>query len=96
MLNEKQVSEAENGALMLWLSTEKKLVNRIDSGVEYFKSKYGLTPNVCIVHPDDAQLSPTETVEMAKDLLIATAPWCLRQHCLIGVVSSNDCVWGVR
>lgn len=91
----KAVSELENGALMMWLVQHKDLMDGIEDGVEYFKSKYGLTPNVCIIHPDDADINETAEIEVIKDLMVATAPWCLKGHCLIGIISSKDSVWGV-
>ena len=82
-------------SLMMWLNDKKKLRDNIDDGIEYFESKYGLKPNVCIIHPDDAEINKTSEVEVIKDLLVATTPWCLKGHCLIGIISSTDSVWGV-
>ena len=92
---DKGIDAVRNGALMLWLSEKKDLLDRIDDGVEYFKSKYGLSPNVCIINPADAQISDEETLEASGDLFVSTAKWCLKGHCLIGIISSTDSVWGV-
>lgn len=92
---ERQIGEVEKEALMMWVSKQKKLMDRIDEGVKYFESKYGLSPNVCIVNPDDAQIGIGETLESSGDLFIATAKWCLKGHCLIGIITSKDSVWGV-
>lgn len=94
--HEKAVDSLVNDeALMMWLVNRKEVQESVSAGVRHFESKYGLDPNIVILHPDDAKIQEGETFEVYNDLMVATAPWCLIGHALIGIISSADSVWGV-
>ena len=103
MITDKQVDDhangalddLNNGALMLWLMKHEDLQESVEAGREYFESKYGLRPNVCIINPADAVVTPDDTMYAIGDMLVATASWCLKGHALIGLASSADSGWGV-
>ena len=45
---------------MLWFDNDPKtsLATKIERAVEYYRRKYGRDPNLCLVHPSMAPLSP--------------------------------------
>ncbi len=94
---EEAVHSLEDGeALMMWLVNKKTFQVSLERGVEYFESKYGLRPNVVIAHPADVVLADGTVLDAIGNLMVATAPWCLAGHALIGIISSKDSVWGVQ
>lgn len=49
---------------MLWFDNDKiPLVAKVERAAEYYQRKYGLTPDLCLVHPSMLQETPTEVVE---------------------------------
>jgi len=52
---------------MLWFDNDQKtsLANKIDRAAQYYKKKYGQSPEICFVHP-----KMIETASDSKDLSV--------------------------
>jgi hypothetical protein len=48
---------------MLWFDNDPKtdIAMKINRAVDYYRNKYGQTPNLCIVHPSMVKASPIKT-----------------------------------
>jgi hypothetical protein len=48
---------------MLWFDNDPKtdIAVKIDRAIEYYRRKYGQTPNLCFVHPSMVKTNPVKT-----------------------------------
>jgi len=48
---------------MLWFDNDPKtdIMSKINRAVDYYRIKYGQTPNLCFVHPSMVKTSPIKT-----------------------------------
>jgi hypothetical protein len=48
---------------MLWFDNDPKtdVISKINRAVDYYRVKYGQTPNLCFVHPSMVKTSPIKT-----------------------------------
>jgi len=48
---------------MLWFDNDPKtdIMAKINRAVDYYRIKYGQTPNLCFVHPSMVKTSPIKT-----------------------------------
>jgi mevalonate pyrophosphate decarboxylase len=48
---------------MLWFDNDPKtdITMKINRAVDYYRHKYGQTPNLCFVHPSMVKTSPLKT-----------------------------------
>jgi len=69
---------------MLWFDGDvtRDVPERIHRAAEYYRTKYGRQPNVCILHPVSAGEGMPGEVEGLKVLTSATV---LRDHFWLGV-----------
>ena len=71
---------------MLWFDdTQTTLDTKIQKAAEYYKKKYGRTPDLCLVHPSMMQDS---VVESEKSTVRAYRP-VLPGHIWVGVEDKN-------
>jgi hypothetical protein len=69
---------------MLWFDGdhEKELEQRIGQAARYYRTKYGRTPNMCLIHPKTMRES---TLSEAGGLQIQTSSAVLPDHFWLGV-----------
>jgi hypothetical protein len=72
---------------MLWFDNDPKtaLVAKIKNAAEYYRNKYGLTPNLCLVHPSMLDKTPPDGGKMTIRPLRAVLPG----HLWIGMADKN-------
>lgn len=68
---------------MLWFDNDSKadLATKINRATDYYKQKYGATPNLCFVHPS---MAPTG-VAQAAGLELRTTPSVRPNHFWVGM-----------
>lgn len=68
---------------MLWFDDDPKtkLAEKIKLASDYYKSKYGQTPNQCYIHPE-MSVEDGAATELIK---VTASPTILRHHLWIGV-----------
>lgn len=75
---------------MLWFDNSSKttLEQKIAKAVEYYKKKYGRSPELCLVHPSMVANDDLTSV----DHLITVRPWrpVLPGHMWIGIEDSTN------
>lgn len=69
---------------MLWFDGdhEKELELRIGQAAQYYRTKYGRTPNLCLIHPETMQ---ERTLTETGGLQIETSSAVLPDHFWLGV-----------
>jgi len=67
---------------MLWLDDDKKrpFTEKVQRAAQYYREKYGLTPNICLVNPN--QLAEEQCV---GGIAVKPARNVLMHHFFIGV-----------
>lgn len=70
---------------MMWFDRDhgRPLSERMGRAVDYYRSKYGLSPNRLFLHP---QTAGEEGVGPLGDVEVCTSPTVLPDHFWIGVV----------
>jgi hypothetical protein len=68
---------------MLWFDNDTKadLPAKIQRAADYYKSKYGRSPNLCFVHPSMAP----ETMNQAAGLELRTSRSVMPNHLWMGI-----------
>jgi hypothetical protein len=71
---------------MLWFDNDNKtdLAGKIRRAAEYYQNKYGLTPNLCFVHPS---MLPTPPQDVGME--IRPTKSVLPNHFWLGVNAAN-------
>jgi hypothetical protein len=69
---------------MLWLDSEssKDLGVRIGRAVDHYRSKYGVSPTACYVHPS---MLSGDVRGLPEDVRLMTSESILRHHIWVGV-----------
>lgn len=77
---------------MLWFDNDKKttLTSKIDEAANYYRKKYGQSPDICFVHP---QMIAEKEAIPAK-IEIKPSPMVLLHHFWIGTKQEKDTVSG--
>ncbi len=72
---------------MLWFDNDPKtaLITKIKNAAEYYRNKYGPTPNLCLVHPSMLSDSVPENGTMTIRPLRSVLPG----HLWIGMADKN-------
>lgn len=72
---------------MLWFNNDPKssLMDKIRGATEYYRQKYGATPNLCYVHP--SQVGSWERIDGVD---IRPSRSVLPNHFWVGVSSDTD------
>jgi hypothetical protein len=67
---------------MLWFDNDPKstLLTKIEHAVDYYQQKYGVTPNICYLHPSMMNTDPVKS----KSIDIRTNQMVLPNHLWIG------------
>jgi mevalonate pyrophosphate decarboxylase len=68
---------------MLWFDNDPKadIQIKINRAVDYYRNKYGQTPNLCFVHPSMVKASPIKTASIE----IRSSRSVLPNHFWLGV-----------
>ena len=68
---------------MLWFDNDPKttLNNKIERAADYYRQKYGKTPNLCLVHPSMI----AETQETSQKITVRSYRPVLPGHLWIGI-----------
>ena len=75
----------DRAALLLWCSSQDKTPDQVAEAIYCYESKFGLRPNVCILHPA-AVLDGEDEIH---GLQVSTAPWVLATHVYVGLLNNN-------
>jgi len=72
---------------MLWFDNDIKadLSTKVQRAADYYRTKYGRTPNVCFVHPS---MLPTP-VNQAAGVELRTSRSVLPNHLWLGISATN-------
>ncbi|MCS7010089.1 MAG: hypothetical protein N2049_10770 [Anaerolineales bacterium] len=76
---------------MLWFDNEKiPLTVKVERAAEYYRRKYGLTPDLCLVHPSMLQGTQAEVIQSRLGQ-VTVRPYrsILPGHLWIGVEEQN-------
>jgi hypothetical protein len=75
--------EVEMNFGMMWFDNDPKteLAAKINRAAEYYRSKYGRTPNLCMVHPK----AMTENMPIAGNITVRPQQIILPGHLWIGL-----------
>ncbi len=73
---------------MLWFddTPQRPLDQKIGLAIQYYRDKYGTSPNICYVHPS----ALGKDVPAESRLQIVAAEFILPHHLWIGVVDPED------
>jgi hypothetical protein len=68
---------------MLWFDNDPKtdITVKIDRAVDYYRHKYGQTPNLCFVHPSMLKTSPVK----AGNIEVRSSRSVLPNHFWLGL-----------
>lgn len=80
---------------MLWFDNSKSLLSiKIQKAVDYYRKKYGRTPDLCLIHPsmlDESERNKgsIELGENEKKITVRTYRPVLPGHIWIGIEDKN-------
>jgi hypothetical protein len=72
---------------MLWYDDDRQrtLEDKVRRAADYYRHKYGQSPNLCLINPQSANGGP----EAVNSIELQTAPNILPHHFWIGVATQN-------
>jgi hypothetical protein len=80
---------------LLWFDGDpnRPLAVKIAEATDRYTQRFGVAPNLCLVHPDQlpaASQKGTRTAEMPADIRIKASKTVLLHHLLVGVAASPE------
>lgn len=72
---------------MLWFDNDPRtsLLVKIERAADYYRQKYGLTPDLCLVHPATLDVAPLDVAECrAGKVFVRPNRAILKGHLWIG------------
>lgn len=74
---------------MLWFDNDKQtdLTSKVDQAAQYYRKKYGQSPDICFVHPQ--MLAGGEQAAAAK-VEVKASPMILLHHFWIGTKQPSE------
>jgi len=79
---------------LLWFDgdPDRSLAAKIAEATERYKQRFGVTPNLCLVHPDElpaASERKQQTTETPAGIRIKASKTILPHHLLVGIAAST-------